>query len=216
MRTTRSNNFSPWITCVAACPPTAACTTASTSATLMPYRAILSRSTSISRLGWPSSRTTVSSVNPGTCDKPPLDFQRLVLKNIQIGPIDFHRQRALQAGQCFVHGIFSRLRVVENHAGKRCKLLLNIFGQLRFVVDRAAFPGGIAIGFQSHVKLIVEETGGIGAVIRTARAPSLRRSPSDTASECCGLAGETCSASSNEIVYGMVARIQRRLHPDAA
>ena len=36
MRTTRSNSRSPWITCVAAWPPMAVCTTVLTSLTLIP------------------------------------------------------------------------------------------------------------------------------------------------------------------------------------
>ncbi len=99
----------------------------------------------------------------------PLDFERLFLENVQIGTINFYRERAFQSGERFVHCVFSGLRVVENDAGKCLEVILDVFGQLRFVVDRSLFPRGIVIGFQANVKLIVKEAGGIGAVVGAAK-----------------------------------------------
>ena len=81
---------------------------------------------SISRLGCPSSRTTVSSVKPRNLREPPLDLERLVLQHIQIRAVNLHGQRAFQSRQRFVHRIFGRLRVIEDHAGEGLELLLKI------------------------------------------------------------------------------------------
>jgi len=67
----------------------------------------------------------VRSVNPGTFDRSVLDLNRLVLQHVQIVAIYFDRQRAFEAGQCFVYGIFGRLSIVERIIpGKVVSILL--------------------------------------------------------------------------------------------
>ena len=58
--------------------------------------------------------------------QPLLDHQRRVLQHVQVGSVDLHRQRALEARQRLVHRVFGRLRVVENHARKDIELALNV------------------------------------------------------------------------------------------
>ena len=76
---------------------------------------------SMSRLGWPSSRTTVSSVKPGRSVENVLDFDGFFLRTFRSGPIYFDGERALEAGQGFVHGVFGGLREVEDDAGIRLR-----------------------------------------------------------------------------------------------
>ena len=96
----------------------------------------LSRSTSMSRLGWPSSRTTVSSVNPGICESTRLISTALIFEHLQIGAVYLYGQRAFQAGQGFVDGVFGGLREVENNARIGIELLLQIFGELGLIANR--------------------------------------------------------------------------------
>ena len=53
-----------------------------------------------------------------------LDLEGLVLKHVEILSVDLYRERALQAGERFIHCIFGRLRVIEDDAGKAVSFLL--------------------------------------------------------------------------------------------
>ena len=76
------------------------------------------------RLGWPSSRTTVSSVKPGLRSSTRLISMALLSSTFEIFAEDFYGQRAFQSGERFVHGVFGGLREVENDAGEGVELLL--------------------------------------------------------------------------------------------
>ena len=69
-----------------------------------------------------------------------LDLDGFVLQHVQVGAIDFDRQRTLQPGQRFVHGIFRGLRVVEDDSGKGAEFLVEGCDQLFLVAD-VAVPG---------------------------------------------------------------------------
>lgn len=47
-----------------------------------------------------------------------LDAQRQILQRLEVRAEDFHRQRALQAGEGLIHGVFGGLCVIENDARK--------------------------------------------------------------------------------------------------
>ena len=63
----------------------------------------------------------------------PLDGLALLLKDIEVGAEHFDRQRAFQAGFRFVHGVFGRLGVVEDDAGKGLELSVDRLDQRRLV-----------------------------------------------------------------------------------
>ena len=96
-----------------------------------------------------------------------LDLDCLIFQHLQVGPEDFYRQSALQSGQCLVDGILSRLREVENHSGILLNLFLNNFRQLGFIANRPFAPRRIFVGLQPDIKLTIEESGRVGAVVGT-------------------------------------------------
>src|SRR5580692_149172 len=63
------------------------------------------------------------------------DFDGFLLENVEIGAEDFHGQRAFEAREGFVHGIFSGLGEIEDHAGVGVELFLKIGDELFFCVD---------------------------------------------------------------------------------
>ena len=63
----------------------------------------------------------------------PLDVFALLLKDIEVRPEHFHRQSAFQPGLGFIHGVFGRLGVIEDDAGKGLELLVDGFDQGRLV-----------------------------------------------------------------------------------
>ena len=105
----------------------------------------------------------------GDLCQPPLDLECFILQHVQVGSVDLHRERALQPSERFVDGIFRGLGVIENHAGIRFELLLQLGNQRGFIVNGTLFPRGVIVWFQPHIKFAIEETGGIGAVVRTAQ-----------------------------------------------
>ena len=90
------------------------------------------------RLGWPSSRTTVSSLKPGVWSSTRLISTALLSQHVQVGAEDLDGQRALEPGEGFVDGVFGRLRVVEDHAGIGGEFLPEVFDEIRFGVDRSS------------------------------------------------------------------------------
>ena len=101
----------------------------------------------------------------GNLRKNALDLDRLVFQDLQILPVDFHRERALEARERLVHGVLGRLREVENHAGISGEFLLEVFGQLRLVPDRSLLPHLVLVRLQPDVELAIEKSGGIGAIV---------------------------------------------------
>ena len=93
-------------------------------------------------------------------DRLAFGFQRL-----QVRPEDLDRQRAFQAGFGFIHGVFGRLRVVEDDAGKRLELLVDGLDQLRLGAIR---PLPFAVGLEPDEEFHVEKAGGVRAVVRPA------------------------------------------------
>ena len=93
----------------------------------------------------------------------------------QVSAEDLHREQAFQAGFGFIHRVLGRLRVVENHAGKCRRFLLNRVDQFLLVVNRP-LPDRVVVRLQPDVKFVVEKPGGIRAVVRT---PQLVRHGSD-------------------------------------
>jgi len=122
-----------------------------------------------------------------------------VLQHVQVGSIDFHGQRALEARKSLIDSIFRRLGVIEDNSGIRLQMLLNILGQLGLVVNCPRLPDGISVGPQSYIKLIIEKTRGIGSVIGTAQLrPDIRNH--GILEEHRANWGESLLASSNEMV----------------
>ncbi len=97
-----------------------------------------------------------------------LDLGGLVFERLQVLAEDLDGESALESGFGFVHGVFGRLRVVENHSRKRGELLLHGLDQLRLGVQFAG-PGFVGIGLQADEELVVEETGRVRAVIGAAQ-----------------------------------------------
>ena len=87
------------------------------------------------------------------------------MQQVQIRPVDLHRQRTLESCECLVDGILGGLRVIENNSGKTGQTLVDRLDQF-FLVVKLAIPSFIAVGFESDVKLAVEKTGRIGAIVR--------------------------------------------------
>ena len=94
------------------------------------------------------------------------DLESFALQHIEVGTENLDRQRALQPGEGFVHGVFGGLRVIEDHAGKRRQLLLQIFNEIRLGVNGTLAPGLVGVRPQSDVELAIKKSGGIGAVVR--------------------------------------------------
>src|SRR5580692_6346008 len=94
------------------------------------------------------------------------DLDRLIFEHLKIRSKDLHRQRAFQSRKRLIHGIFGWLRKIENYPRVRFDLFLNVFGQVRFIVDRSLRPGRILIWFQPDIKFAVEESGWVGAIVR--------------------------------------------------
>jgi len=69
---------------------------------------------------------------PGHVGECVLDLDGFVLKYAQIVTIYFDGQRAFEPSQCFIHGIFGGLGIVENNAGEGCEFLVDRFGELFF------------------------------------------------------------------------------------
>ena len=134
-----------------------------------------------------------------------LDGLALLLQRLQVGAEHLDGERAFQAGLRLVHRVFGRLGVVEDDAGKGRELLVDRVDQSGLVAI-GAVP--LRVGFQADVEFDVEEAGGIGAVVGAAE---FRGDRGDLRKGCAGSA-RTCGAifadSSNEMVYGMVARTQ--------
>ncbi len=93
-----------------------------------------------------------------------LDLDGFVLKYVQVVTIDFDRQRALEAGERFVHRVFGGLRVVEDNSGKGREFLVDGFDQLFLVADVAG-PGLVLVRLESNVELAVKKARGIGAIV---------------------------------------------------
>ncbi len=96
------------------------------------------------------------------------DLGSLGGQQVEIGAVDLYRQRALQAGFRFVDGVFSGLSVVEDNAGEGVELLLDRLDEARLGMDFAV-PGGVVIRLEADVEFVVEEAGGIGAVVGAAK-----------------------------------------------
>src|ERR1022692_1143675 len=75
-------------------------------------------------------------------------------------------QRTLEAGQCFVHGIFGGLGIVENNSGEGREFLIDRLDELFLIADFAS-PGFVLVGLEANVEFAVEETSGIGAIVGT-------------------------------------------------
>jgi hypothetical protein len=80
---------------------------------------------------------------------------------------DLHGQRAFQSGESFIHGIFRRLREVKDYSRVLLDFFLQIRGQFGLVVNRSPRPGAILVRSQPDVKLAVEKSCGVGAVVGT-------------------------------------------------
>ena len=92
-----------------------------------------------------------------------LDGVGLRLQDREVGTEDLHREGALQSRFRLVHRILGRLRVVEDDAGERLELPADGVDELGLGANRA---GPLRVRLQADEELVVEETGGIGAVIR--------------------------------------------------
>src|SRR6185312_16818154 len=90
----------------------------------------------------------------------------LLFQCLQIAAKNFDRQETLQSGFGFVYSILSGLGVVENDARERRELALKGINQFRFRVN-IVMPGGVIIGPQPDIKLVVEESGWVGPVVGT-------------------------------------------------
>src|SRR5208282_2794880 len=82
---------------------------------------------------------------------------------------DFYGERRLESSESFVDGVFGGLRKVEDDARIRRQFLVECAAEFFLGVNGAAFPGRIFIRLQSNIKLAIEETGGVGAVIGAAK-----------------------------------------------
>ena len=92
----------------------------------------------------------------------------LIFEGCEVGSENLDGEGALQAGFGLVHGVLGGLGVVEDDAGEGCELLLNGFDQLRLGAEVAG-PGLVVIWLQADIELVVEEAGGVGAVIGAAQ-----------------------------------------------
>ena len=129
----------------------------------------------------------------------------LCLEQRRVGAEHLHVERALEARQRFVDRVFGRLRVVEVMPGKTASFFWTACDQL---VLRAVAAMPFAVRLESDVELGIEESRWIGAVRRRARAPRRRRSLRERLAASRESAERSCDDSSNEIVYGIVARTQ--------
>ena len=107
--------------------------------------------------------------DPPDTGEQPLDLVRLGLQGLEVRAEDLDRQATLQSRFGLVHRIFGGLRVVEDDAGERREPLIDRADELPFSAD-TSLPGGIVVGLQSDIELVVEEPGWVGAIIR---APQL-------------------------------------------
>ena len=83
-----------------------------------------------------------------------LDFDGFAFEHVQIFAEDLDGERALEAGEGFIDGVFGGLRVVEDHAGEGCEFLAEIRNQVGFRVDGALLPGFIVVGAQADVEFV--------------------------------------------------------------
>ena len=165
MRTTRSNWRSPWITWVAAVPPIAVSISVFTSLDVQPVPRQLFPVRRDRQAGLPQLPHHRDLGDARNLLQDALHLCGLLVQNLQVRAEDLHRQRTLQAGLRFIHGVLGGLRVVEDDPRECGELLLNGFDQLRLGVDRS-LPRAVAVGLQADVEFVVVKAGGIRPVVR--------------------------------------------------
>ena len=162
---------------------------------------------SIVRLGCPSSCTSVTCSMPGTRSMHRLDLRAPSASSSgEVGAEDLHVERALEPGLRLVDRVLGRLRVVERDARETPRASCAIAAMSSSFAWIRAVP--LAVRLEPDVELGVEESGRIGAGVVAA---VLRRDDRDLGKAAAGSRGPAARCfddSSNEIVYGIVARTQ--------
>jgi hypothetical protein len=92
------------------------------------------------------------------------------------GPKNLYGEGRFEAGKGFIHGVFSRLRVIEDYPGIGFEFALNVFFEFRLAANRGLAPGFVVVRLEAYIKFTVEKSGGVGAVIG---APEFRADDGD-------------------------------------
>ncbi len=96
------------------------------------------------------------------------DLLGLVFEDAQVVAVDFGGELALYAADRFLHVVRDRLREVPDHARQLLQLAVHGGDDFIFVLVKHGPP--LLLRFQIDEIFGVEEAGGIGSVVGTARS----------------------------------------------